>query len=69
VSKQGLTLTVTVTFTIRPDGLIGIVDTDRSSGYADVDASVHDAVRRWMFSAINGGALVKGSVTIVVNPR
>jgi TonB family protein len=69
VSTQGLTLSVTVDFTLMPDGLIGAVALKQSSGYADVDSAVLDAIRRWRFTAAKGTVLVKGVIPYVVKPR
>ena len=69
VSSQGLTLSVTVAFTLMPDGLIGAVAVDRSSGYPQVDSAVLDAIRHWRFTAAKGTVLVKGVIPYVVKPR
>jgi TonB family protein len=69
VGSQGLTLSMTVSFTLMPDGLIGAVALEKSSGYADVDSSVLDAIRRWRFSAVKGTALMKGVIPYTVRPR
>jgi TonB family protein len=62
VSRQGLTLTVTVDFTLLSDGLIGGVSLQQSCGYADVDAAVLDALRRWRFSPAEGAAPAHGFI-------
>ncbi len=69
VSAQGLTLSVTVAFTLLSDGVIGGVVLEQSSGYADVDAAVLDAIRRWRFSASASTASVKGVIPYVIKTR
>ncbi len=39
VGAQGLTLSVTIAFTLQPDGVMAAVTVDKSSGYADVDSA------------------------------
>jgi TonB family protein len=66
VSTQGLTLSVAVGFTLMPDGVLSGVSLQQSSGYADVDAAVIDAIRRWRFTAARGGSAVKGVIPYVI---
>jgi TonB family protein len=69
VSKQGLTLSVTVSFVLMPDGAVSVVFMARSSGYADVDSAFKDAIRRWRFTAAKGAGPVTGLIPYVINPR
>ena len=69
VSAQGLTLSVTVSFTLLPDGVIGGVSLQQSSGYADVDASVIDAIRRWRFTPAEGAPPARGLIPYVIRAR
>jgi TonB family protein len=69
VNKQGLTLSVTVSFTVLADGAIGGVSLQQSCGYADVDAAVVDAVRRWRFTPAEGAAPAKGLIPYIIRPQ
>jgi TonB family protein len=69
VSAQGLTLKVSVSFTVLADGVIGGTVIQQSSGYADVDASVIDAIRRWRFTPADGAAPAKGIIPYVIRAR
>jgi TonB family protein len=54
VSAQGFTLSVVVSFTVQADGTITGAAIQRSSGYAEVDAPVIDAIRREPFPTSSG---------------
>jgi TonB family protein len=69
VSEQGLSLSVTVSFTLLPDGLIGAVALQQSSGYADVDAAVIDAIRRWHFTPAPGAGAAKGVIPYIIRAQ
>ena len=69
VSAQGLTLSVRVAFTLLPDGVVSTVSVQNSTGYADVDSSVVDAIRHWRFSAAKGGGAVKGVIPYIIKTR
>ncbi len=69
VSAQGLTLSVTVSFTLLSDGTTGGVSLQQSSGYADVDASVVDAIRRWRFTSVEGAPPARGTIPYVIQAR
>ena len=69
VSEQGLTLSVTVSFTVLADGFVSAASIERSSGYADVDARVMEAIRMWRFNSVPGVPPAKGSIPYVINPR
>ena len=69
VSQQGLALFVKVAFTVLPDGIVGGAVIEQSSGYADVDASVIEAIRKCLFNAVPGSAPVKGTIPYTVKLR
>ena len=69
VSKQGLTLTATVSFVVMPDGVVSVVSIERSTGYADVDSAFKDAIHRWRFSAAKGTLPMTGLIPYVVKPK
>jgi len=69
VSKQGLTLSVTVAFVLMPDGVVSGASMARSSGYADVDSAFLDAIRRWRFTAAKGAGPVTGVIPYVVKSK
>ncbi len=64
VSAQGLTLSVVVSFTVLADGIVSGAAIQQSSGDADVDASVVDAIRRVSFFARRGRASRPGSHSV-----
>jgi TonB family protein len=66
VSSQGLTLRVTVAFTLTQSGVISTVTVEQSSGYADVDAAVIDAIRRWRFTPSKATGTVDGVIPYVI---
>jgi len=69
VSKQGLTLAVTVSFVVMPDGVVSLVVIDRSTGYADVDSAFKEAISRWRFSAAKDAGPMRGLIPYVVKPE
>jgi len=69
VSKQGLTLAVTVSFVVMPDGVVSVVSIDRSTGYADVDSAFKDAIRRWRFSAAKEAGPMTGLIPYVIKSQ
>ncbi len=69
VSHQGLTLSVTVSFILLSDGLIGGAALQQSSGYADVDAAVIDAIRRWRFTPAEGASPARGLIPYVIRAQ
>jgi TonB family protein len=69
VSEQGLAMSVTVSFNLMPDGLVSAVSTVKSTGYADVDSAVLEAIRRWRFTPASGGGQVKGVITYKIRTR
>ncbi len=69
VSKEGLTLTVLVTFTLTPDGILNNVNVEASSGYNEVDTLVSDAVRHWRFSPDPSARPIHGLIPYVIRAR
>ena len=69
VSAQGLSLSVTVSFTLLSDGLIGSAVVQHSSGYTDVDAAVLAAIRRWRFTPAEGATPVRGFIPYIIRAR
>ena len=69
VSKQGLSLRVTVSFVLTPQGFLDEVKTVDSSGYSDVDAAVLEALRLWRFKPVASTRSVRGSVSYRIEPR
>ncbi len=68
VATQGLTLFVTIGFTLQPNGVMAAVVLDKTSGYAQVDSALIDAIRRWRFNAASASApiSVQGSVSYII---
>ena len=69
VGAQGLPLSVDVNFTLGPDGVMAAVSVWKSSGYADVDSALIDAIRSWRFSAANTSIPVIGHIHYLINIR
>jgi TonB family protein len=69
VSQQGLALSVKVAFTVLSDGVVGGATIEQSSGYADVDARVIEAIRKCVFNAVPGSTPVKGTIPYTVRLR
>jgi TonB family protein len=69
VGAQGLTLSVTVAFTLQPDGVMAAVTLEKSSGYADVDSALIDAIRRWRFNAAKVTTSVGGKIPYIIKTR
>ncbi len=69
VAKQGLSLSVTVSFTLSADGLLSAVSVKKTSGYSDVDAAVVDAILRWRFTTAAGSASIKGEIPFKITSR
>lgn len=69
VSKEGLNLTVLVTFTLTPDGLLRDVNVEASSGYNEVDAAVMEALRLWRFSADPSAGNIHGQIPYAIRAR
>jgi len=69
VSAQGFTLSVVVSFTVQADGTITGAAIQRSSGYAEVDAPVIDAIRRCRFSPAEGAPPARGTIPYVIRVR
>jgi len=69
VEREGLPLSVKVSFSVLADGVVTGASIQRSSGYADVDAAVVDAIRLWLFNSVPNGALVRGIIPYVIRPE
>jgi TonB family protein len=69
VSRQGLTLSVTVSFSVLANGVIQGVAVQQSSGYADVDAAVVDAIRMCLFNSAPNAPPAKGVIPYVIRTR
>lgn len=69
VSTQGLTLSVTVAFILMPDGVVTGASLVQSSGYADVDSAIMDAIRRWRFTASKGAGSIKGVIPYIIKSK
>jgi TonB family protein len=69
VADQGLSLAVTVSFAVAPDGVVAQARVARSSGYSDVDAAVLEAVRRWRFRAAETTRTVRGTIPYTIRAR
>ena len=62
VSQQGLTLAVTVKFTVLANGIVEGAAIEHSSGYADVDAAVLDAIRMCLFNSVENAPPMNGVI-------
>lgn len=69
VSREGLSLTVDVTFVLTDAGLLRDVKVAKSSGYSDVDSAVLEALRRWRFRAAPNSRDISGRVRYSIVPR
>jgi TonB family protein len=69
VSKQGLSLTVLVSFTLTPDGLLRDVNVEASSGFNEVDAAVMEAVRLWRFSPYPSSRDIHGLIPYAIRAK
>jgi len=69
VQEEGLTLSMTVSFSVAPEGVIAQARVARSSGYADVDAAVLEALRRWRFTAAETTRTVSGTIPYTIRAR
>jgi TonB family protein len=69
VKREGLYLTVVVDFDVTPQGRTTNPRVVKSSGYADVDAAVLDAVRNFRFNPIEGKETVTGRVPYVIDTK
>jgi TonB family protein len=69
VQREGLYLTVTVSFTVTPLGNTTGLRVDKSSGYPDVDAAVTEVVRGLRFNPVRGADPVSGTIRYIINTR
>jgi len=66
VSRQGLRLTIKVSFWLRPEGFLTDFDVYVSSGYPDVDLKIVEALRKWRFPSVSGTENVHGQITYYI---
>ena len=69
VSKEGLSLTVLISFTLTPDGILDDVNIEGSSGYNEVDAAVSEAIRHWRFSPDPSARPIHGLIPYAIRAR
>jgi TonB family protein len=70
VQEQGLTLTLVLSITVTPLGLVQTVRVTRPSGDTEVDNAVVAAVRTWRFSPAETTRNVTGSISpYTIRPR
>ncbi len=69
VGKEGLALTVTVSFIVSAQGIVSSMSLEKSSGYGDVDAAALEAVRFYRFSPDPASSPIKGRRTYVIHPN
>ncbi len=69
VGQQGLGLKVTVSFTVLPDGTVTSPKVEKTSGYADVNAAVLEALRSWRFKEDPTSPAVTGVLTYVIRVK
>ena len=69
VSKEGLSLTVLISFTLTADGVVNDVNVEGSSGYNEVDAAVSEAVRHWRFSPDPSARSIHGLIPYAIRAR
>lgn len=62
LKKEGLNLKVVVSFAVTPEGYTTSVRIVESSGYPEVDASVLEVVRKYIFNPIEGTDTVTGTI-------
>ncbi len=69
VKKEGLNLTVTVSFEVTPQGHTLNLNVKQSSGYSDVDSVVLEAVRKLRFNPIADNRNVRGTIRYIISTR
>ncbi|MBN2324343.1 MAG: TonB family protein [Spirochaetes bacterium] len=69
VKEEGLRLRAVVSFSVTPDGNATSLRVERSSGYADVDSSVLETVRKLKFNPISEDRTVRGRIDYLITPR
>jgi TonB family protein len=69
VKEEGLRLRAVVSFAVTPDGHTTSLRIERSSGYADVDASVLETVRKLTFNPVKDDRPVRGRIDYLITPR
>lgn len=66
VAASGLTFRLTISFTVSSDGIVSVPKIEITSGYADVDAAILEAFRRWRFNADSSSNPIKGVAPILI---
>lgn len=69
VKREGLNLTVAVTFEVTPQGHATGLNVEQSSGYSDVDSVVLEAVRKLQFNPIADNKNVRGTIRYIISTR
>ena len=69
VSKQPLSFTVVVSFTVNSNGMLSGVSVDQSSGNTEIDLAVRDALLLWRFNAAPGSPAITGKIPYVIRPK
>ncbi len=69
VEQEGLRLQTLVVFEVTPEGHTTSLKVERSSGYADVDASVLETVRKLKFNPVTEERIVRGRIDYIITPK
>jgi len=69
VATSGLTFKLTVSFTVSPEGVVSLAKINTSTGYADVDAAILEALWKWRFNSDSASGPIKGVAPIVIQPQ
>ena len=69
VAASGLTFKLTVSFTVSPEGVVSLAKINTSTGYADVDAAILEALWKWRFNADSESGAIRGVAPIVIQPQ
>jgi len=69
VEQEGLRLRTLVVFEVTPEGHTTSLKVERSSGYADVDASVLETVRKLKFNPVTEERIVRGRIDYIITPK
>ncbi len=69
VKREGLNLSVMVSFEVTPQGHTTTLNVKQSSGYSDVDSAVLEAVRKLRFNPIADNRNVRGVIRYIISAR
>lgn len=69
VKREGLDLSVEVSFSVTPEGHTTSLVVNRSSGYPDVDAAVLETVRKLRFNPIRGDRYARGKISYLISTK